>query len=279
MARPGLYDELKKFKVLEQGAAIALGEGTDADKAALLEDLLGSVGSQFSVTPRAVFVLRKDRLPREAPAPEIKGKRRPNSGSFQKGKPGGPGAPRGHENATKTGLYRNPLLHRVSEERQALVRLPENATPADTLRHNIEVYQLSIADMTEEIEAIKASAKRWWWQGSTYRRQDGDGELMGTGRISERKRLPREEALKEMVKARAAVQGKLDQALTKLHDMINPGKGGAPINNVILIQLQQVVRESVLETAARAPRDLAEVNERFPLPPPPAGFRIPLHDA
>jgi hypothetical protein len=153
----------------------------------------------------------------------------PNNGSFKKGNPGGPGTSpekaMGNDNATKTGLRRNPMMHDVSPERAARVSVTEDDTPADLIRRSIEIHQLSIADMTREIEAILASRKVWWWLGSTYTRQQGDGEIMGTGRISNRKRMTREEAARQMMEARSRVQGKLDSAIAKLHTMLTDGEG------------------------------------------------------
>lgn len=253
MARPGLYDELSKRGLLDQGRVIALGDGSDTEKAAHLDLLLGKAGSDFNVTPRAVFILRhrlqsepsngeKTNVKESSGAaisspgaksqntdggnrPKRKPPPGPHSTGFKPGNPGGPGGPPGNDKATKTGAHRNPLLHAVSPERAALVELSPDASAADILRFNIQVYMLALADMTREIEAINASTKRWWWLGSTYTRQEGDGELMGTGRISERKRVPREEALKTMIEARARVQRNLDNALTKLHKMETEGKG------------------------------------------------------
>lgn len=253
MARPGLYDALVKLDLIEKGRVIALGDGTDADKASHLDRLIGEAGGDFNVTPRAVFILRgrlseqADRgsatdnrigkppqhLPRgtprpglqAGPAPTPKPPPGPNRGSFKKGDPRIKPAPKGHDRNLRTGEHRNPLLHGVDPQRAALVMINEDMSPADLLRQSIMVHRLAILDMTREIEAIQASTKRWWWLGSTYTRQEGDGEIMGTGRISQRKRVPREEALQTMIEARSRVQGKLDSAVEKLHKMEQADQG------------------------------------------------------
>lgn len=243
MARPGLYDELVKLNLLPQGRTIALGDGSDLDKAPRLELLICEKGSSFSVSPRSVFILRHKLAEMPAPTPKpvakaarpdaapnmaaSKPKRKPppgpNKGSFKTGDPRI--AQPGHDRATITGEYRNPLLHAVSPERRALVEGAGDLTPETILRQSIAVHQLAVADLTAEIEAIQCSDKRWVWLGSTYTRQEGDGELMGTGRTSQRKRAPREEALRMMVEARARVQARLDAASDKLHKMLQDTDG------------------------------------------------------
>lgn len=242
VARPGLYDELVKRGLLEQGRIIALGDGSDAEKADRIDGLLAKKGSSFNVTPRAVFILRHKlkengmaqadggseppQAPAEANPPASKaGDRKrpkpppgPNRGSFKKGDPRC-GAPLGNDNKTLHGENRNPLLHYVPPERRALVAAVETMSPQEMLRQSIAVHQLAIADMTREIEAINVSPRRWWWLGSTYTRQEGDGEIMGTGRIAQRRRMPKEEALRRMVEARAKVQARLDAAVKALHQM------------------------------------------------------------
>lgn len=239
MARTGLYDELVKRNLLDRGAAIALGAGSDPEKAEALDLLLAEAGSDFRATPRAAFILRhkleakgyqvengshasaqeNDARAASSLAPKTNLTASQKKGGAPKGNRnaagnrGGPGGPPGNDHATKTGATRNPLLHAVSRERAAMVEVGKEEDEAELLSQSIELYRLTIIDMTEEIEAIRASPKRWWWLGSTYRRLEGDGELMGTGRISERKRHPREEALKIMIEARAKVQARMDKAI------------------------------------------------------------------
>lgn len=110
------------------------------------------------------------------------------------------------------------MLHGVSAERRALASAA-GKTPADLLMDDIEIYRLHLMDMTRELEAVKSARTPWIQLGSTYTRQEGDGELMGTGRTSQRKRIPRLEAITRLSKDIAYIQTKYDNALKNLHDM------------------------------------------------------------
>lgn len=256
MARPGLWDEIQKRNLVDQARVICGSDGSDTDKASQMELLLAEAGSDFSVTPRAVFIVRNRfkeqgqltktesdeslqrphaenkaeppqnkagaQLPKKKPKPPPG----PNKGSIKRGDPRA--AQPGNTRAVKTGEWVNPLLHGVKPEEVRLVQLPPGAAPADLLRQSIELYRLKLIDMNREIEAIKASKFRWWWLGSTYTRQEGDGEIMGTGRISQRKRVPKEEALKTMVESLTRVQKAHDKAVKDLFDMEKGEPPGDP---------------------------------------------------
>lgn len=254
VARPGLYDELVKRGLLERGAAIALGAGSDPEKAEALDLLLAESGSNFRASPRAAFILRhkleekgdqvengtnqppsQDAARAAPPAGgEIDSKAAPRTRGAPKGNKnavgnrGGPGAPPGHDRATKHGAYRNPFLHGLDKEDAEAIGEMAELDPIKLQRKSIEGWLQLIAEMTVEIGAIRASPNRMWMLGTTYRRQEGDGELMGTGRISERKRVPREEALRIMVEARAKVQARLDKAIATLATLMRNTKDTPP---------------------------------------------------
>lgn len=255
MARPGLYDELQRLGLVDKARIVCGADGSDTDKASQIDLLIGEAGGDFNVTPRAVFILRhrledigplrneadtktgntsphRSPAPRKPePGPTNDGRPRPkpppgpHKSAFKKGNPGGPGGPPGNDKATVTGVRRNPLLHGVRPDQVKLAQVDPNATAQDLILDSISRHRLSIIDMNAEIEAIKASKERWWWLGSTYTRQEGDGEIMGTGRISSRKRIPRGEALKTMIDALARVQSRMDKAIADYHRMQQDDKG------------------------------------------------------
>lgn len=236
--RPGLYDELAKVRLLDQGRAITLGDGSDTEKASRIEAVLRECGSKFSVTPRSVFILRHRfqenpdtsahlrRTGAEAGKSKNNGKsqkkgmhphdgRRQNKGTPPPGPHSSAFKP-GNDAATITGVRRNPVLRGVSPEKQEAVAVDDDL-PADLMRQQIQTYRLLLMDLVTELEAVKASTETWVWVGSTYTRQEGDGELMGTGRIAQRKRMSRIDAIFRLSKDVAYVQAKLDAAVSKLH--------------------------------------------------------------
>lgn len=236
--RPGLYDELARLKLVKQGRAIALGDGSDSEKASAFAGLLRKAGSSFNVTPRSVFILRHKFQESPDAASQVR-QREPPPGSLQNrgtGKkslhphdgrrdsrpPPGPhstGFKPGNDAATITGVRRNPLLRGVSDEKRQLVAVDE-LSPADLMKQEIEVYRLLLMDLMAELEVVKASTETWVWLGSTYTRQEGDGELMGTGRIAQRKRMPRVEAIFRLSKDLAYVQAKADAAIHKWYEQL-----------------------------------------------------------
>lgn len=174
--------------------------------------------------------------------------RRQNRGTPPPG-PHSTGFAPGNDAATVTGEYRNPMLHGVSPERILLVRDAAELSPVEMLRRSIARYTLTIADMTQEIEAIKESDKQFWVIGTTYKRQEGDGELMGTGRVAQRQRMPRMEALRIMMDALTKVQARHDAAASKLAAIekgLNPEGGNGPTTNYLVLSPAQA-RELALQ--------------------------------
>jgi hypothetical protein len=146
-----------------------------------------------------------------------------------------------------TGRHRNPLLHGVSEERQQLVAVA-GKTPAELLEEGIEQNRLLLGDLAAELEAVKMSPKKWVWLGSTYTRQEGDGALMGTGRIAQRKRMPKLEAIARLTKDIASVQRVYNKMVKDLHDML---KGGEPDDpQAGLRALKDAIKQSAETIAA-----------------------------
>lgn len=244
--RPGLHDHLVRLGLLDQGRTVALSDGSDTEKASRLQVLLNKAGSDFNVTPRSVFIFRH-RPEQENNGNEAKsgtrsaqvetrngGKprkkevhphdgRRQNKGAPPPG-PHSTGFKPGNDAATITGVRRNPILRGVSEEKRQAVAVDQQS-PADLMKEEIEVYRLLLMDLMTELEAVKTARETWVWLGSTYTRQEGDGEIMGTGRIAQRKRMPRLEAVFRLSKDLAYVQAKADAAIHKWHEQL---KGSPP---------------------------------------------------
>lgn len=247
MARPGLYDELVKLDLLDKARTILIGDGSDPEKADRIDELITRKGSDFNVTPRAVFILRgrlgipaatsesQTPTPKQVPAKTDGGPAPqkakpkpppgPNKGSFKPGHKGGPGAKFGNTNAVKTGAYVNPLLHHMPAERVREVLDSSNDPPEVKLQKSIDGYLLVLAGMYEELARIQASPKAMVVLGASFVRQEGDGAIAGTFRQSGRKRVPRVEAIAKLSKDIAMVQAKHDKAVRDLHEMT---KGGQP---------------------------------------------------
>jgi hypothetical protein len=184
-----------------------------------------NVNTQIATSAPSVKIVKKDNSgKREKKEIHPHDGRRGNGGKPPPG-PNGSGFQKGNDLATVTGEFRDPFLHGVSEEQKVMAAVPEDVSTSTLLRQSIGGWRLQILDMRREIEAIKNADQKWWWLGSTYTREEGDGEIKGTGRISQRKRVPKEEALKVMIEALSRVQGKHDSAVEKLHNMIKDSKG------------------------------------------------------
>lgn len=237
MARPGLYDELLKRDLLKQGRDIALGDGSDTEKASRLGTMLSKAGSDFKVTPRSVFILRHrpdkenngnlvetvtlgsgsesrnkvENHPKRKPPPG------PNKGSF---KPGDPRAAQpGNDRATETGEYRNPLLHPVRRSDRQLVEGQRGKDPKELQRDSIELWDLRLIDMYRRLRKLQTMRKDLMTIETGFTRREGDGELEGTYREAKRRRQRVDDRIVELHEAITRTQARRDAAVAKLHVM------------------------------------------------------------
>lgn len=258
MARPGLYEELSKLGLLDKGKAIALSEGSDADKVIPIEKLLHKAGSQFDVTPKRVFGFRNKVVeesgkpptrsgiaPRTTndndnqPKPQTNGGRQkpkpppgPNKGSFKPGNPGGPGAPLGNENAVKTGERRNPLLHYLSHTDRKIIEESSGKSALEMQKDSVAFWDARLLDMHKRLRRLQIQRKDMLTIESQWVRQEGDGELSGTYRQAKRKRVRLDDQILKLHEAITRTQKSRDAAVAKQFAMekgMNP-EGGAPVN-------------------------------------------------
>lgn len=241
--RPGLYDQLVRFSLLDQGRTVALSDGSDTEKASQLQAVLNKAGSDFAVTPRAVFILRhrveqentgstvEAVTPPPKPEPQNKAEPRPkrkpppgpNKGSF---KPGDPRvAQPGSERATTTGEYRNPLLHPIRRADRQLVEGQRDKDPKDMQRDSVELWDLRLIDMSRRLRRLQSMRKELLTVETGFTRHEGDGEIEGNYREAKRKRQRVDDRIVQMHEAITRTQARRDAAVAKLHAML---KGSDP---------------------------------------------------
>jgi uncharacterized protein YjcR len=169
----------------------------------------------------------------------------PNKGSFKAGNPGGPGAPKGNDYAVTTGENVNPFLRALFPK--ADVRIIAETDPPDArtaLKRSISLYSARLQLQLLRLATLEAEKKRMITVESSYTRQEGDGELMGTGRIATRKRRSIDEEIRRQSAIIDRTQRLHDQAVKLLLEKGETG-GGADKLEELLKQMEAAARASL----------------------------------
>lgn len=170
--------------------------------------------------------------PKKAEKPKTNGGRTkskpppgPHKSAFKKGNPGGPGAPKGNDNATKAGEHRNPFLHFVPAEDARLVTEQAEKSTTEKQRDSVAFYDARLLDMTRRMAKLQAVRKDMVTVEAEYTRQEGKGEGAITYRQGRRRRQRLDDKTFELHEAVTRTQSKRDAAVAKLHDMEQVEKG------------------------------------------------------
>jgi uncharacterized protein YjcR len=149
----------------------------------------------------------------------------PHSTGFKPGNPGGPGAPKGNENAVTTGENVNPFLRALFPKAdQRIIAETDPPDAATAVRRSISLYSARLQLQLLRLAKLEAEKKQMITVESSYTRQEGDGELMGTGRIATRKRRSIDEEIRRQSAIIDRTQRLHDQAVKLLIEL----EKGAP---------------------------------------------------
>lgn len=149
----------------------------------------------------------------------------PHASAFKPGNPGGPGGPVGNDHAITTGEHTNPFLRALFPKAdQRIIAETDPPDAATAVKRSISLYSARLQLQLLRLAKLEAEKKQMITVESSYTRQEGDGEIMGTGRIATRKRRSIDEEIRRQSAIIDRTQRLHDQAVKLLIEL----EKGAP---------------------------------------------------
>lgn len=206
---------------------------------------LGRIEKNGNASPPALSSAKTTKTANRGKGP--KKEQSPKDGPKKNRPPPGPhstGFKPGNTLAVTTGERINPFLLALLPAKDAAViadTAPKNEREA--LERSVSLYDARIRMQLVRLAKLEAQHKSMVTFESSYTRQEGDGEIMGTGRISTRKRRSLDEEIRRQHQIIDKTQRLYDAAVRALHDMSKNEPPGGPNMDAYFDALKKTAEE------------------------------------